>query len=288
MHSRTRSPYRLKGLLGEWCIQIALGTTVAAPLAAAPSEVTTAINMLDYWPQLAPGTVMIKHISTDFYGKPFEGLRSIYSPKSGTSFTKRDYIIRAKSKPKLNDTWHLKREGDRLIEFRDDVSIAGHAQLVRIVYQAGREIHWGGNYETVPGRDTVFSHMLVDTKLSDPSIQASSPNRFGYAATKLEAVLPNFTAGPYSYQNVAVVHHYQATCLDKACDARGPVYNAKGKQIGGAQSWELRYWLAPNKGIIQTQYLKTTTSRIDAAAGRIDYVSKMCVGPTPQDVCSAE
>jgi hypothetical protein len=244
--------------------------------------------MLDYWPTFSGYTTLIKHISTDFYGQPFEGMRSVYRGQSQDRFTKQDFIYKSKGRFNLNDTWYLKREGGLLIEYRDDLRVGSSSGSVRVIYRKGKEIKWGGAFDTAPGRNVLESHIVVDADLSDPFFATSAPSRYGYASTKLEAVLPTFTAGPYSYETVAVLHHYQTKCLDKTCNANAPVYNSKGKQVGGAQSWEIRYWMAPHKGIIQTQYLKTSNVRGDPTKGRIDYVSKMCSVSKSQQACAAD
>jgi hypothetical protein len=277
-----RMPVRKASLVLMFSLQVVLGMTDAS------ANQTTSIRMLDYWPTFSGYTTLIKHISTDFYGQPFEGMRSIYRGQSQDRFTKQDYIFKSKGRFRHNDTWYLRREGDLLVEYRDDLQISAGAEPVRVIYRKGKEIKWGGAFDTSPGRNAMESHIVVDANVSDPFFVTSVPSKYGYASTRLEAVLPSFAAGPYTYENVAVLHHYQTMCLDKSCDANAPVYNSKGKQIGGAQSWEIRYWMAPQKGIIQTQYLKTSNVRGDPTKGRIDYVSRMCNGTKSQQACAAD
>lgn len=256
---------------------------VIPPAVAADPPVE--INMLDYWPAPDGGSRLIKHISTDFYGKPFEGMRSIYDRTSRDTFTKQDFILKSADRPTHHDTWYLKRQNQRLIEYRDDLRLGTGTSLFRVVYRKGREIDWGGRYSLSPTSNTTESRILVDVQKSNSFFETAQPSRHGYASTKLEAVLPTFVAGPFTYQNVAVLYHYQSMCLDKACDPRTPIYDGRGKQTGGAQIWELRYWLAPGKGIIQTQYLRTSNVKTDASKGRIDYVSMMCEAPQKVQAC---
>jgi hypothetical protein len=251
----------------------------------ARAEPLTGINMPDYWPQPPEDTRLIKHISTDFYGKRLEGLRSIYRSTSRDTFTKRDYIIKSASRPTHNDTWYLRRRKGVLVEYRDDLKLATNPNIIRVIYRPGREINWGGRYELPPGRSTTESSIAVDAQRSDAYFSTSPASQYGYTSTKLEAILPTFTAGPYTYEDVAVVYHYQSICLDKACNPDAPVYNAKGAQVGGAQVWQLRYWLAPGKGIIQTQYLQSSNVKGDPTKGRIDFVSLMCEAALSKQSC---
>jgi hypothetical protein len=258
-------------------------TPTPTPTPTVDDPLVTSIRMPEYWPSLAPGKTLIKHLSTDKYGPPFENMRSRYSGQMDGSIQKQDFVYTAPNVFSYIDTWYLKTENGTLLEYRDDLSIDG--VISSGVYIPGKEINWGNIYTLSGSKKVTEGQFIIDPTTSSAAYPETAPNRYGYAYFKLENILPTLTVGSNMYKTVAVVYHYQTVCLDNGCDTTKPIYNSSGKQTGGAFEWELRFWLAPGKGIIQTEYISNSQFSVDSEKGRIDYVSKICNGTSSDYFC---
>jgi hypothetical protein len=250
--------------------QIKTCIIIVAAFFSTQAHAITQIYMPDYWPTITGSNALIKHISTDFYPALIGTVPLItqYS-KSGTTQLKKDFTL-VNGSYVWSDTWYMKRAASKLIEFRDDYPTPTGTQA--LVYEPGKEINWGGTYTI--GQESSFS--VVADPAQSIGLNATDPWRYAFHHFKLENILPTFTTGGSTYSNVAVMYHYQIVCVDTQCNyVNGPQ---------SAKFYEIRFWLAPQKGIVQTQYIYVSDGG-ENRNGRVDYVSKMCTGPNTQYYC---
>lgn len=230
------------------------------------------IDMKNYFPTVTGSNALIKLVSSlNTNGTTSANTLITQYSASGTTLLQKDFALRQNlSGYDWVDTWYMKRKPTKLIEYRDDYPTANGTQA--LVYETNKEINWGGTYTI--GQE-VTSNVVADPAQSI-GLNASDPWRYAFHSFKLENILSSFTVGGTTYSNVAVVYHYQIICADSQCNyLNGPT---------SAKIYVLRFWLAPQVGIVQTEYIYNNDT--PGTNGRIDYVSKMCTGPNTQYWCT--
>ncbi|MFZ2593408.1 MAG: hypothetical protein WAX38_01390 [Minisyncoccia bacterium] len=246
--------------------------TIGLFLVSAVTAHAQTIDMRDYFPTVTGNNALIKHVSSlNTNGAISANVLITQYSASADTLLQKDFELRQDlSGYDWKDTWYMKRMPTKLIEYRDDYpTITG---VKALTYETGKEINWGGAYTV--GQE-VTSNVVADPAQSI-GLNAWDPWRYAFHSFKLESILSSFPVGGATYPNVAVVDHYQIICVDSQCNyINGP---------SSAKIYVLRFWLAPEIGIVQTKYIYNNET--PSTNGRIDYVSKKCTGPNTQYWCT--
>lgn len=244
-------------------------TTATSTTATSTATTTTFFKMSDYWSKPTYGSAHLKYYSTDYYGT---GASNNSLMTKTSNLGSRNYsmvdLITSTSPAKYVSTRYINisTSSGHVTEYRDDDAASGR----NLVYKTGKQTQWGSIFNV----GTVIESNIEVNVAASTGITDADAHKYGYSRLQVLEFIPKFKIGNTEYDNVFKANFKQYFCITTLCTGTG------SSESVDYNYWNIDYWFAPNKGVIQTKYNNGT------AAGRVDYLSKECTVSESQWACN--
>ena len=204
----------------------------------------TTADMRHYWPNPAHGTQLIVQDATDAFG-PIGHFSILRRYRQGGTING-SFVVSLDEylADQFLSSWKY-----RFDPVHGMIEVSNSFPGVLQIYKPGKWIPWGG----VMSVGDVLSQGLEADPAQGYGVIVGMGN-YGWQSLEFETFHPQFTnAGGLDFENVVQILVMQSWCTTNACNFPG-----------GQNVFQIRYWLAPATGAIQTEYI-LPTHRIDYA-----------------------